>query len=143
MDMKKCIVAGGVLIESGKVLLIKHKKLNVWVYPGGHMEPGEIPPETAEREFEEETGIRVKVRGRSPDLTEGMVYQEVYPISILLEDVRYPGDNHLHYDLIYPVERVGGQQRDGEWFTLEEVESLETYENIKDVLRRAFKRDIK
>ena len=57
---KVCLTAGGILIHQGKVLLIKHKKLNMWLSPGGHVDEGELPHQTAEREFLEETGVKVK-----------------------------------------------------------------------------------
>jgi len=46
---------------------------------------------------------------------------------------------HLHYDLIFLVRRVGGSLRSGRWFTAEEIENLETYENVKNVLRLALR----
>ncbi len=58
---KLCYTASGVLIVKNKVLLIKHKKLGVWLCPGGHVDEDELPHQSAEREFEEETGIKVKV----------------------------------------------------------------------------------
>ena len=58
---KVCLTAGGVLIHQGKVLLIKHKKLNMWLNPGGHVDEGELPHQAAEREFLEETGVKVRV----------------------------------------------------------------------------------
>jgi len=33
---------------------------NAWVFPGGHIDPGEEPSVAAEREFREETGIAIK-----------------------------------------------------------------------------------
>lgn len=57
---KVCYTAAGVLIVDQKILLIKHKKLGLWLNPGGHIEPNELPHQAAEREFFEETGIRVK-----------------------------------------------------------------------------------
>jgi len=57
---KICYTAGGILIYRDKVLLIKHKKLNMWLGPGGHVDDGEVPSEAAEREFYEETGLKVK-----------------------------------------------------------------------------------
>jgi len=54
--VKKCIVASGVLVRDGKVLLVKHPKLGVYIYLGGHVEEGETPIEAVEREFREETG---------------------------------------------------------------------------------------
>jgi 8-oxo-dGTP pyrophosphatase MutT (NUDIX family) len=57
---KLCYTAGGVLIHDNKVLLIKHKKLGIWLNPGGHIDEGELPHQAAEREFFEETGVRVR-----------------------------------------------------------------------------------
>ncbi len=56
---KICYTAGGILIHDKKVLLIKHKKLGIWLNPGGHIDEGELPHEAAEREFFEETGVKV------------------------------------------------------------------------------------
>lgn len=57
---KICYTAGGMLIHANKVLLVKHKKLGIWLNPGGHIDEGELPHEAAEREFFEETGVKVK-----------------------------------------------------------------------------------
>ncbi|MBI6724716.1 NUDIX hydrolase [Pseudomonas viridiflava] len=40
-----------------KVLLILHGKYNIWVSPGGHVDPGESPYEAAVRETQEEVGL--------------------------------------------------------------------------------------
>lgn len=48
----------GVLIEKGKILLLKQK--NGYDFPGGGMELGETLEQTLKREFFEETGLRVK-----------------------------------------------------------------------------------
>ena len=57
---KICLTASGCFIHDGKVLLIKHTKLGLWLNPGGHLEANEAPHQAAEREFFEETGIRTK-----------------------------------------------------------------------------------
>lgn len=57
---KLCYTAGGILIHNKKALLIKHKKLNIWLNPGGHIDEGELPHQAAEREFFEETGVKVQ-----------------------------------------------------------------------------------
>lgn len=43
--------------EMDKVLLVDHKKADLWLPPGGHVEPGENPRETVRREAQEELGI--------------------------------------------------------------------------------------
>lgn len=49
--------AGGVVRNAqGDVLLLKHKS-GSWVFPKGHIEPGETLLETALREVEEEAGV--------------------------------------------------------------------------------------
>ena len=54
--------SGGVVFRRSKdggleLLLIKDAK-NRWTIPKGHVEPGEEPKETAEREIQEETGLQ-------------------------------------------------------------------------------------
>lgn len=58
-----CLTASGCLIHQGKVLLVKHRKLEMWLNPGGHLDPGEKPHQGAEREFFEETGVEVEAYG--------------------------------------------------------------------------------
>jgi len=52
-----------VLVEDGRVLLIRHERLGVWLYPGGHVEPNETPREAAEREFREESSAFIVTNG--------------------------------------------------------------------------------
>jgi len=59
------IVAAGVLIEGGRVLLTQRKKgshlAGAWEFPGGKVEPGEDPRDALVRELHEEVGIDVTV----------------------------------------------------------------------------------
>lgn len=49
--------AGGVVVnDEGKVLLIRHYN-GTWVFPKGHVDPGETPLEAALREVVEEAGV--------------------------------------------------------------------------------------
>jgi 8-oxo-dGTP pyrophosphatase MutT (NUDIX family) len=58
-NAKICLTAAGCLIHQDKVLLVKHKKVKTWLNPGGHIEANEAPHTAAEREFWEETGVKV------------------------------------------------------------------------------------
>ncbi len=51
------------VLHEGKVLLMHRNKepnLGLWIAPGGKVEPGESPHETARREMAEETGLEVE-----------------------------------------------------------------------------------
>jgi len=48
---------------AGRVLLVRHENGNVWVTPGGAIEPNEVPADAAAREMWEETGLEVQITG--------------------------------------------------------------------------------
>lgn len=53
--------AGGVVVnDRGEFLLIRDRN-GYWVFPKGHIEPGETPEAAAVREVREETGIEAQV----------------------------------------------------------------------------------
>ena len=43
--------------HGGQILLVRHKRLELWLPVGGEIEPGETPLEAARRELAEETGF--------------------------------------------------------------------------------------
>ena len=55
--MRKDFVATGFIADKGQVLLILHRKLGLWLPPGGHIEKDETPEEALHREVLEETGL--------------------------------------------------------------------------------------
>ena len=85
------------VVWDGKVLLHLHRKLGMWLPPGGHIEPDELPDDAAVREVLEETGIEVELVGeRREDIRDPV--QLVRPAGVQLEDI---GPGHQHIDLIY------------------------------------------
>jgi 8-oxo-dGTP diphosphatase len=70
--MRTVIVAAGILIEGGKVLLSRRKTgthlAGLWEFPGGKAEPGEDPRAALRRELEEELGITTRI-GEIVDVT--------------------------------------------------------------------------
>lgn len=79
-------VTGSALIVGPRgVVLHKHRKLGIWLQPGGHVDPDETPAEAAVREASEETGLPVELA------EETIIHVDVHP-----------GPNgHTHLDLRY------------------------------------------
>lgn len=123
------LTASAVLIDPGltKTLLIKHRKLGLWLQPGGHFEPGELAPdEVALREVQEETGLAGKVL-RLLDV-------DVHEIP-----ARKDEPAHEHFDLRFLVEvpaegEIVGDGADAvRWLTPVELEGFD----LDPGLRRA------
>ena len=70
--MRTDIVAAGIVIEAGRVLLSRRKAgshlAGLWEFPGGKAEAGEDPRAALRRELEEELGITTRI-GAIVDVT--------------------------------------------------------------------------
>jgi 8-oxo-dGTP pyrophosphatase MutT (NUDIX family) len=88
------------VVWGGSVLLHRHPKLGIWLPPGGHIEPGELPDEAAAREVLEETGVEITLVGeRRDDVKEPLHPRQLHrPAGVQLEHI---GPGHEHIDLIY------------------------------------------
>ncbi|MCA1838684.1 MAG: NUDIX domain-containing protein, partial [Actinobacteria bacterium] len=85
------------VVWEGKVLLHFHRKLGMWLPPGGHIERDELPDDAAVREVFEETGLRVELIGeKREDVLDPVQLHR--PAGVQLENIE-PG--HQHIDLIY------------------------------------------
>lgn len=54
--------AAGVVIDQGKILMVKSKASGKWSIPSGEIEMGESPQQACVREVWEETGFRIEVK---------------------------------------------------------------------------------
>lgn len=90
------------VVADGRTLLLWHRKLGMWLPPGGHLEPNEDPVQGAVREAYEETGLEVAVLPPP-----GLIAVETPavlppPACILIEDiVRADQPFHQHIDHVY------------------------------------------
>lgn len=85
------------VVQRDSVLLLWHRKLQMWLPPGGHIEPNELPDDAAVREVMEEAGVDVVLVG-DRGVSVGRPRALVQPAGIQLEPIR---PNHEHIDLIY------------------------------------------
>ena len=94
------------VVSGGKVLLHLHRKLGMWLPPGGHIEKDELPDDAAVREVYEETGIEVGLVGEKRTDVDAPV-QLHRPAGVQLENI---GPGHQHIDLIYFAEPKGSTE---------------------------------
>jgi len=113
------VTASAVVVSDAgdKVALHLHKRLNMWLQPGGHIDAGETPAEAALREAVEETGLPVRHQRDG-----GLLFHL---------DVHPGPKGHTHHDLRYLVRapevalRPGeGESPDARWFTWDEAFSI-------------------
>ena len=65
------------VVHSNHVLLHPHKKLGLWLPPGGHIDAPELPDDAAVREVREEAGIDIEA-GSDFMLTDGTMTPDGY-----------------------------------------------------------------
>ena len=92
------VTGSGFVIGRRGVLLLKHKRLGIWLQPGGHIDSGETPWGASLRECQEETGLDVRFAG--PVGADGVP-------ELVHVDVHAGGRGHTHLDLRYLID--GGE----------------------------------
>ncbi|HQU27046.1 MAG TPA: NUDIX domain-containing protein [Acidimicrobiales bacterium] len=80
------LTASAFVVSSRGVVLHRHRRLGIWVQPGGHVDPGESPEAACVREVAEETGLDVG---------------HLEPPLLFHVDVHPGPRGHTHYDLRY------------------------------------------
>src|SRR5215211_6646984 len=127
------------VVHNDRTLLLHHRKLAMWLPPGGHIDPHELPDQAALREVREESGLEVELLARGFML--GHVQVLPQPYCVLLEDIS-PG--HQHIDLIYFARVSGGalahaerEARAARWYSWEDLAGPEIAEDIRELGRRA------
>ncbi|HEY3841689.1 MAG TPA: NUDIX domain-containing protein [Acidimicrobiales bacterium] len=81
------VTASALVVGTRGTVLHLHKRLGRWMQPGGHIDPGEAPPDAARREATEELGLAVEHPADGPRL----IHLDVHEAAL----------GHTHLDLRY------------------------------------------
>jgi len=138
MDIERYKAAGGIVLDGGKVLLLRKIQEGVIVLPKGHIDPGETPVQAAVRETIEETGYtHLEVltdlgvlQSQYPKNGTWYIRDEYYFVMRLVDHERGPvGDyDDAEHDLV-TFERL--------WTPVAEAEGLMSFEPARSFVRRA------
>ncbi|OQY36543.1 MAG: hypothetical protein B6229_09805 [Spirochaetaceae bacterium 4572_7] len=112
--------------DQTKTLLTHHKKLNIWIPTGGHLNSGETPLEAAIREGYEETGLKLKLHSKH------IFYLAIHDIPKYLETPA-----HKHYDFTYMFTTsdntdfiVSDESHSLKWVPLNQLEEYSKEDNV-------------
>lgn len=110
------VTASAIVVGRRGVVLHRHKRLGLWLQPGGHIDDGESPEQAVLREVAEETGLHVA----HPDDGAQLVHVDVHPAG-----------GHVHLDLRYLVGGddadpmpAAGESPDARWFGWNEAVAI-------------------
>ena len=81
------VTASGIVVGRRGTVLHLHKRLGIWMQPGGHIDAGETPVTAARREATEELGLVVEHPAGGPQL----IHIDVHEAAL----------GHTHLDLRY------------------------------------------
>ena len=107
--MERHFTVSGFVVDGDRTALHWHKRLGLWLPPGGHIERDEDPVEAVLREVLEETGIPCEVVPHQMPYVFTNVGQLPPPLSIIVADVA--DGPHQHIDLAYAVRPIAGAAR--------------------------------
>jgi 8-oxo-dGTP pyrophosphatase MutT (NUDIX family) len=107
------VTASAFVVSSRGVILHRHRRLGIWVQPGGHVDDAEAPEAACLRETAEETGLTAR---------------HLSPVELFHVDVHPGPRGHTHYDLRYVVlaspedpQPAPGESPDVFWFDFQDA----------------------
>jgi len=137
-----------------RLALLHHPRYGRWMVPGGHVEAGEHPAQTARREVAEEAGLAVRLLS-PPDAvpSAGQTGQLVAPWWTVEESIpsgtephREP-HSHVHVDAWYVALAAQPKPADSGpaagqlgWWAADELVALEMFEGTRRTARWLFAR---
>jgi len=134
-----------------KLLFIFHKKLQLWLPPGGHVDAGELPHEAVLREVFEETGVRAQIIDPVGilDLLDGASEVQIpTPYAVFHERIPAHGDvvAHMHYDFLYHMQAIEEtvvhaehEVTEAQWFDQQQIQKLNTTKGSKAICEKLLK----
>ena len=141
--MKTDLVVAGYIFDKNKVLLIHHKKLDLWLPVGGHIQENETPDDALLREIQEEVRIGVEIINNNKFGMEGNVKKNLaIPFNVNLHSV---GD-HDHCCFFYACKAIDAgklkinhdELKNYAWFSKEELNQNHVPADVRAMALKGF-----
>ena len=122
---KKTFTSTVYIISKKKVLLLNHKKFNLLLGVGGHIEKNETPQEAAIREVLEEIGIKIDLVSNDiiPNDANSIRSKFLVPPSFVLKEIigkDLINIDYIFYSYIDNCQKVS-ETKGLNWYSLEEL----------------------
>lgn len=137
MELTRHFTVSVYVVHDRRVLLHWHRRLELWLPVGGHIERDELPEDAAVREVYEESGLRVQLyRPRSLRLFDQDQTRElISPAHFMVQGIQ---SGHQHIDFSFyalsdssAVVPESGLPEDYRWLAYEELDALPLRENVR------------
>ncbi|MEK6813041.1 MAG: NUDIX domain-containing protein [Nanoarchaeota archaeon] len=122
------LTVGACIVYEQKILLLFHKKLQQWLFPGGHIESNETPDRAVLREVKEETGLDFQFLQCSP-LEQSL--EEIEKLAVPFHANLHSVGDHDHYCSYYlgtashDQYQINNESKALRWFTRSQLQDLE------------------
>ena len=132
-----------VILQEDRVLLVRHRRLGRWMYPGGYLEADEDPVDGLRREIREELGIDIELVC-VPPVRHLAVKVLPAPFLMLSFDTDDSAEARRQVDMVYICRPLRGTPvpSDSElsgyaWVSIDDVDSLDLPPELPAVIRAA------
>lgn len=140
--MKTDLVVAGYIFHKGKVLLVHHKKLELWLPVGGHIDKNETPDGALLREIKEEVGIDAEILNKNNAPLKGNIKKNLaIPFYV---NVHSAGD-HEHCCFFYICKainpeklRINHELKNFGWFSKEDLNKHYITTDVRNIALKAF-----
>ncbi|HLG23361.1 MAG TPA: NUDIX domain-containing protein [Candidatus Nanoarchaeia archaeon] len=140
--MKMDLVVAGYIFNGDKVLLVHHKKLDLWLPVGGHINQDETPNDALLREIKEETGLDIEILGSNGVPLIGNATKNLTaPFHVNV----HPAKDHEHCCFFYACRALdadklslNGELKNFGWFSKKELDKEFVPLDVKHIALKAF-----
>ena len=138
------LTACACIVYDNKILMMHHTKLDLWLFPGGHIDNNETPDKAVSRECMEEAELDIKFLEFSPLVKHP---EEIKKLAIPFHTNLHSVGDHDHYGIYYlcgvdhPNFVRNDESKDMRWFSAEDLEGLDKLlPSIKQMALHALKK---